>query len=204
MAAQQSVPHTSGADLVDVLLAIAFGVAALFVFYRAVKAEWPDVYQPVNKNGLGYIIISHPGRYMAFRFLPVYLICVFVAVTLDRANANPVIPVLAICAIHAVLNSGRAIASLFRHHQGDRQIPLLIMHIAVAVGIMLAGWLAILTRSELGTFVPSLSELGATLWTAAFAAVLGVFLLDAARTPTGAYQATGSLRNAPRDCTNND
>lgn len=165
----------------DVLLAIAFGVGTLFIFYSAVRSEWPDNYMTVDTSGLEYAIISHPLRYLAFRFLPVYLVCVFVAVLLDRGGHDPLVAVLVICLIHAAWNSGRAAMRLLRDPAGTRQTPLLLMHLGVAVGVILAGFVALWTRSDLAIFVPSLHELGATLWTAAFAAVLGVFVLNKSR-----------------------
>jgi hypothetical protein len=184
----------------DSLLAIAFGVGVLFVFYRAVKSEWPDNYMSVDSTGLEYSIISHPLKYLAFRFLPIYLVCVFVAVLLDRAHTNPVTAVLMICTIHAAWNNGLAIYTLVRTPEGQRQAPLLVMHAAVAIGVFVAGAAALLSRSELATFVPSLHELGATLWTAAFAAVFGVFILSTSRADRGTWKAIQrSLDKHPRE-----
>jgi hypothetical protein len=170
----------------DELLATAFGVVALFIFYSAVRSEWPDNYMTVDTNGLEYAIVSHPLRYLAFRFLPVYLVCLFVAVLLDRGQHDPV-AVLVICAVHACWNSGRAVVGLLRAPEGQRQAPLLIMHVGVAAGVFLAGFVALWTRSDLAIFVPSIHELGATLWTAAFAAVLGVYVLNKSRVRSNLY-----------------
>ena len=54
----------------NTLLATGFGVGVLFVFYRAVKSEWPDNYMSVDSTGLEYAIISHPLKYLAFASCP--------------------------------------------------------------------------------------------------------------------------------------
>jgi hypothetical protein len=41
----------------DSLVAIAFGVGMLWVFYRAAQMEWPDSYMSVDRSGLQYAII---------------------------------------------------------------------------------------------------------------------------------------------------
>jgi hypothetical protein len=173
----------------NTLLASAFGVGLLFVFYRAVRSEWPDNYMSVDSSGLEYAIISHPLKYFAFRFLPIYLVCVFVAVSLDRSGTEAAWAVLFICVLHAALNSGTAIWRMTRSNEGNRQAPLLLMHIVVAIGVFAAGGFALLTRSDLARFVPTLHELGAALWTAAFAAVFGVYILNASRADRGSWKA---------------
>jgi hypothetical protein len=157
----------------DSLLAIAFGVLVLFMFYRAVRTEWPDSYLSVETRGLEFSIISHPVRYVLFRFLPTFLVCVFVAVSLDRAHTNPVGAVLAICVIHAAMNNGAAIWRMAHQPAGARDTPLLLMHVVIAGGLVVVGVLALVTRNTFEEFVPTLDELGATLWTAAFAGVVG-------------------------------
>src|SRR5260221_597266 len=36
------------------ILAICFGIGILYVFYRAVRSEWPDSYMTLDTSGLEY------------------------------------------------------------------------------------------------------------------------------------------------------
>lgn len=166
--------------MIEVALTIILGVGFLHAFYRAVAVQWPTSYFTLDTR-LGYAITATPARYTAFRFLPVYLACLFAAVTLARLGESPIAGAVGIAALHAATTSGRALFSLWRGHESRRKAPLALVHIAVALGVACAALAAIVTRRALRALVPPVDELSTGLWTAVVAAVLGAYIVHLSR-----------------------
>jgi hypothetical protein len=167
---------------------VVLGSAFLYAFYRAVQFQWPDSYFAAGDT-VSYAISATPIRYLAFRLLPIYATCVFVAVTLTRVHAAPLLAVLAIGVIHS-LPTGM---SVVRDVQSDRTIrrhraPVLVMRAAVIVGIMGTAVLALASRGATAHLVPSVHDVVVTLWTAAIAGVLGAYAITVSRGRTANAQ----------------
>lgn len=167
----------------ELLLAVFLGAAFLYVFYRAVEFAWPASYVTLD-SGVEYSITASPARYTAFRFAPIFLASLFVAVSMDRVDGNAALAVAGVCAIHAASTNIWAIIRLVRSHVAARKSPLLLLHCVVVVGIAAAGLLALLLRSSLAPLVPSIGELSATLWTAILAAVVGAYIVRMSQSRT--------------------
>lgn len=179
--------------MADSLLAIVLGVGVLYMFYRAVEVEWPESYMTLD-SGIDYALTSHPFRYIAFRFLPIYLVTVFAAVSLDRGHVVAWPAVVAICLSHALLHNGRALIGLRNSQQPSRRGPLLVLHAIVAFGVLVAGALALSSRSELVDVIPKPGVLSTALWTAALAGVIGAFVIALSRADTSRSRALGQSR----------
>jgi hypothetical protein len=162
------------------LLAILVGSGFLHALYRAVKVQWPDSYFTLDSK-LGYAITSTPTRYVTFRFVPLFFVALFVAVTLDRLNGNPAAGALGVTLVHIVVSSGRASIGLLRAPFTSRRAPLLVLHGAVAGGSMLAGLGGFVLRKRLQAVVPAVEDLSASLWTGVFAGVAGVYIMHLSR-----------------------
>lgn len=163
-------------------LAVVLGVGFLYVFYRAIQLQWPESYFGVTDLS-AYSIATSPIRYIAFRFAPVYLTCLFAAVTLDRSGESSFAGALGIGIGHSLLTSGWALIQASRWGKTLRRhrFPILMLRILTLFGLVLVAWLAWRTRSLFVGLVPEASLISATLWTGVVAAVVGVFIVRISR-----------------------
>jgi len=184
--------------MADTALASVLGVAVLYMFYRAVEVQWPESYLPLDR-GIEYSITSHPIRYLGFRFLPVFLVGLFVAVSLDRSDVDPVPAVALICLGHIALSNGRALIGLATSPETRRRGPLGLLHVVVAAGILGAGALGYLTRTTFAELIPPVAELSLALWTAALAGVVGAYVITASKTDRSSFTALQRSRASISD-----
>lgn len=156
------------------VIAVVLGVAFLHVFFRAVESQWPASYFALT-SGPDYAITRSLARYLAFRLLPVFVVAVFSAVTLARADRSVVIPVLAIGGLHALLTSGRALLGIVRSGRLGRRPLLGFLHpvvMAAVIGTAVAGSLS---ATAFESIVPGLDEVTSALWTGLVAGVIGAY-----------------------------
>lgn len=157
-------------------LGIAGGVLFLVLYFRAVSLRWPESYFRLGST-LENIIASGPLRYIAFRFVPVFVTCLFVSVSVDRSGGRPVLVVTLVTAIHLLMTTGWATFQVLSGRRfRSRRVPLLIAYFAVTVGVVAAAVVPLTFRNELEPVVPKPAELSGTLWTAAFAGLAGAYV----------------------------
>jgi hypothetical protein len=168
----------------ETIVAILLGAGFLHAFFRAAQFQWPGSYFTLD-TGLGYAITSTPLRYIGFRFAPVFLVALFAAASLDSLDVNPIPAVAGIVAIHIASTTGRATVGLARDPGNARRSPLLLLHLTVSAGVIVAAAMAIALRGPLGSLVPPAEDLSASLWTAVFAGVMGVYVLQLSRSGDG-------------------
>lgn len=161
------------------LLAILLGTSFLHVFYRAVRLNWPDSYVGAGDAGI-YSLLASPLRYLAFRALPVYLACLFVAVSAARAGLDPWLASMGVAIAHGAATNGRVVLRdlrasrpTFRH-----RLPLLILRSGGLLLVLSAGIAAVYTVPTAEAVVPSLDQMSATLWTALLAGVVGGYIVN--------------------------
>lgn len=159
-------------------LAITIGVALLHAFYRAVEFRWPASYMGAGDTGL-YAILSTPGRYIAFRVVPVYIACVLVATSSARAGLDPLIASLGVAALHGVVTNGRVAlqevrtqAVVLRH-----RFPFVILRLFALLLILVVGVVGAYSHEAAAPLVPTLEQVGATLWTALLAGILAAYVM---------------------------
>lgn len=165
------------------IVAVVLGVAFLAMFYRAVQLNWPESYFSATEVS-SYSISTSPWRYLTFRFLPVYMTCIFVAVTLERIGSSALLGSMSVAVTHGFLTSGRAIAEAmvrWPSHVRRHRIPVLMLHGLVVLGLALIGFLAYMTSDGFAPIVPTLNELSATLWTGLVAGIIGAFIVRVSR-----------------------
>lgn len=150
-------------------------------------------------RGIEYSITSHPLRYLGFRFLPVFLVGLFVAVSLDRSDVDPLPAVALICLGHIALSNGRALLGLATSRDTGRRGPLSLLHVVVATGILVAGALGYLTRTTFAELIPPVAELSLSLWTAALAGVVGAYVIATSRTDRSSHTALQRSRASISD-----
>lgn len=164
----------SDGNLLATFAGASFGIFFLYAFYRAVEAKWPESYFP-HDSAIEYRISSSPFRYAGFRFGPVYVTCLFVAVGVDRAHGRPLLAVVGIILGHT---GATTISASLRDFRATRRRPaLLFLRTVVTVGILVTGILSVATRDLLQDLVPSLRDVAVALWTALFAAIIGLYVV---------------------------
>lgn len=156
--------------------AIAGGIAFLTLYFRAVSIRWPESYFRLGST-LENTIASSPFRYVAFRFLPVFATCLFLAVTMERSRGRPTVVVAAVTVLHLIVGLGWATFEVLAGRRyRSRRVPILLAYGAVAIGVVAAAVLALVLRDPLAPVVPEPGELSAALWTAAFAGLAGAYV----------------------------
>jgi hypothetical protein len=158
------------------VLGVFGGFSFLWLYFRAVAIRWPESYFRLGST-LENVIASGPLRYVAFRFIPVFVTCLFVAVSVERAGGRPGITVALVVALHLVSTTGWAAALVLSGRRfRSRRVPLMAAYAAISFGVVTAAALPLAFHRELAPVVPDPAELNATLWTAGLAGVAGAYI----------------------------
>lgn len=163
------------------LIAVGF----LMLVFSVVRSGWPQSYYAVG-DLTSFRISQRPARYILFRFVPVALVS-FVTVTLVRTlNGNALAAAAVVAVGHTVTTTARASINLLRRPSGFGRRVQFLMNSFVTIGIVLAVVVAVPLSALSGAsrLVPSATEIPVALWTAAFAAFGGAFLVQVARSQT--------------------
>lgn len=161
---------------------VLLGAAFLFAFFRAVQLNWPESYFGIGELA-AYAISASPWRYVAFRFGPVLVTAIFVAVSVERAGGDGSMGAIATAGLHAGLTSGWGLLQAVRWPKSirRRRRPILLVRLVVLIGVVGIGYLAAAFSGFAAPLVPPLSDLSATLWTGLIAGVLGAFIVRISR-----------------------
>jgi len=175
-------------ELTDLLLGVIFGYAFLYVFYRAVQTDWPENYFGAGDVS-AYEVSMTPLRYALFRFVPVYVTCIFVAVGLDRRESFGAVGAMTLGGAHALATLGTALVVWARSDARQRpsRTSIALIRAVVFVGVIVVALAAVATRDMLAAFVPPLTDLVTAFWTALFAGITGAFLVRVSRGALGEY-----------------
>ncbi len=189
------MPH----ELTDLALGVLFGFLFLSVFYQAVKTDWPESYFGAGDVS-AYEISMTPLRYALFRFVPVYVTCVFVAVALDRRESFGAVGAVILGVGHGSVTLGTALVVWARSDARQRpsRTSIALIRAVVFAGVIVVALAAAVTRDVLAAFVPPIPDLVAAFWTAIFAGITGAFLVRISRGALGEYGlVTRSLSELP-------
>lgn len=173
--------NTNIAFLVLSLVIVSNSIISLF--YSAFKLKWPDLYFSVNDMAAFFISVSLK-RYLAFRFIPVFLILTIVlGVFMKELSINIATSAGIICmGVHALLSNGRAIYDLIRRSKNIKiyfnityQISLHIITIAV---LFILGFLSgLLSKTPFVEIItPSIQGLTDNIWSALLTVILIEYL----------------------------
>lgn len=107
-------------------LATVLGSGFLFLFYRTIRLNWPESYFGASDLS-AYAVSATPVRFAAYRLIPVFVTCSFIAVSLNRADEDGTTGAVAVAVVHTVPTLGRALASSARLPRGLRRHRLPIV-----------------------------------------------------------------------------
>jgi hypothetical protein len=166
------------------LLAVALGAFVLHVFFRVVQSEWPQNYFEFE-TPTDPIVSRDPLRYGLFRLAPIYLICLFASVSLERSGYASWWVVLAIALLHVGSTTARGLAEIARGAVPPRARPgRLVYHASVIVGAALVALASLFGHATLSPLIPDLQVLSQAAWTAVIAGLAGAYLVTRVR-PSG-------------------
>jgi hypothetical protein len=152
------------------------GVLFLYVFYSAVRNQWPESYVTMTDAVDNFLSTSLP-RYLAFRLIPVYVTIVFATVTAGRIDASPSGVAAITVGVHILLTNFRAIIRLLgRRERSSAWMNLIAFNLLTCALLIATAFLALATRSSWSELIPSREDTLSAMWTGALAAVLAVFL----------------------------
>lgn len=167
----------------DVLLGTLVGVLLLAAFYRAVRLNWPEQYFAAADSSV-YSICASPVTYSLFRTVPVYLVCLLVAVSLDRQGSEYATgAALAIGLLHGGGSLGAALMGWIRTKDSERRHlnAITLVRLVALVAVLAVAALAAITRDIAAPIVPAVSELLTAGWVAALSGVAVALLLQFAQ-----------------------
>ncbi|WP_147375372.1 hypothetical protein [Jiangella rhizosphaerae] len=152
------------------------GALFLYVFYSAVRNQWPESYVTMT-DAVDNFLSTSLVRYLAFRLVPVYVTIVFVTVTAGRIDASASGAAAITVGAHLLLTNFRAITSLLSRREHSSAWMNLIFFNAITCAFLIAAtYLAIKTRSAWNDLIPNQEDTVTALWTGALAAILAAFL----------------------------
>lgn len=169
--------------MLDLAVTTALGVAFLWMFYVAMRVDWPEQYFATTDFS-AYAVSSSPLRYALFRFAPVFVACVVVAVTLDRRGSEwGTSAAVSVAAIHGFGTLGVALIAWMRSEPKRRshRASIALIRAVALVGVLGVSIVAAATRPLFAALIPGATELNGTLWTAGLAAVAGAFVAQYSR-----------------------
>lgn len=148
----------------------------LWLFYNAVKTEWPENYITASQD-FGTVVNRSIGRYVLFRVAPSYCTTLVVATTVDRFRGSGMAAALVGAGAFVLLTQARHIVEVWRRVHGHRRLPMLIVSVAAGFGIMTAAVLGGLGPGPFVAVVPPIDEFFKSLWTTILLALIAVALI---------------------------
>lgn len=153
------------------------------LFYSAFKLKWPDLYFSVNDMAAFFISVSLK-RYLAFRFIPVFLILtVVLGVFMKDQSISIATSAGMICmGVHALLSNGKAIYDLLKRSKNIKiyfniayQISL---HVITFIFLIILGFLSgfLSKTSFVNIITPTIQGLTDNIWSALLTVILIEYL----------------------------
>jgi hypothetical protein len=170
-------------------LAWAAGTFFLYAFFQSVKAQWPEHYFAFDSH-TDPIISRSILHYLAYRAAPVYVACLFVGVSLDRAKipdwhgvSATTRGVTGVVLSHLLLTNGRSLLAKGNRRQRtkNRIVGIVFLQLSAGCLVFTAAFVALFGRRLLAPLVPKPNDLSAALWTGLAVAALAGWLIDATK-----------------------
>lgn len=155
------------------------------LFYHAFKLKWPDLYFSVNNMAAFFVTVSFK-RYLAFRFVPVFLFSTIILGILMKNQSINVSISLGILSLffHSVFTNGRAIYDLLTN---SKRIKVyfnfgyqIVIHFLTFVSLIILGVASGLAAKSafVVTITPSIQGIADNIWSA----LLTVLIIEYLRT----------------------
>lgn len=157
----------------SVLLGVVGG-ALIKAFYSMVEKEEPKLYV-YNATYLERSSGKVTWAYLAFRSLPVFVVCLGVSVTADRLGLVRGLAVFCCVGLFASLSSVRAICNRVTRF-GRRPFVHVGLQVVDIILTVLFAWIAYVCSPFMAVFVPDPKEFVTAIWTALFVALVAHFV----------------------------
>lgn len=155
-------------EWVEAAMAASFGLIVLHIFFKAVR---PTVLDPRFESLSGPSAVPDGllwFKFASYRVVPVFVVCLFVAVTMERRGGQPLLATLSLGLLHGLVGT--------RSAWPGSLTPNLVPRLVSAGVLSLAGYVANASRHLLEWLVPSLYDMVPVFWTAVLTAVVVVYL----------------------------
>lgn len=156
---------------------VLLGMLFLHMFFRTVESRWPTSYFALA-SGPDYAISRNLLRYLSFRLVPVFVVGIFVAVTLERAGLAPALAVISIGVLHACSTSGRALFADVRSPRRRQRSLRILVHLVVVVAVVLVALLSLWAAPTFSTVVPGIDRISSDLLTGLVAGVIAAYAIQ--------------------------
>lgn len=157
-------------------IAVLLGLAFLHMFFRTIESRWPTSYFALV-SGPDYAISRNLLRYLTFRLAPVFVVGVFVAVTLERAAIPAYGPVVIIGVAHAVVTSGRAFAADVKSSRRRQRVLRLLVHLVVMGMLAATAVVSVWWSPMFEGLVPGLERITSDLLVGLVAGVIAAYAI---------------------------
>ncbi|MEU2612666.1 hypothetical protein ABZ570_13970 [Micromonospora sp. NPDC007271] len=159
--------------------------ALLFIFYAAVRTEWPTSYVSASAD-VGLIVNRNICRYLAFMFVPTYVVTLLVSTTVSSFGGTAMACALGGAALHLartqVVHYFKTVVRIENH----TRLPSTLVVIAAMLGTLGSAALGGLGPGPFTAVVPPIDEFFKSLWTTIFVALLAVAALRISRDTSSA------------------
>lgn len=163
---------SSGRGLIATAFLALLGVLILNSAYSLIKTDWPEVYTDTQTRAQEHIRVNPIRTYFLLRGGPVFLVSLFISVSIDRLGGLAWLGFWLMIIIYLCWTTGRATLEVLKTRSHPNWIMLLFYHGLSVIVVVIFGFLAVLLRSLFVPFIPGGQELLISVWAGVFAALL--------------------------------
>lgn len=155
-----------------VLFPVAGSLALNFI-YQQISTDWPESYLSVTTVVERQVRNGFLQHYVVFRGLPVFIVALFVVVTVGRLEGWPLASVLILAAAHLMRTNIRAIRHELRDVSKKSHAIVVLEHVAVIAMVLTSCATAFMLQHFAAPLVPETSDIVLAVWAGFFAALFG-------------------------------
>ncbi|MEG3636699.1 hypothetical protein [Micromonospora palythoicola] len=159
--------------------------ALLFIFYAAIRTEWPTSYVSASAD-VGLIVNRNICRYLAFLFVPTYVVTLLVSTTVSSFGGTAMVCALGGAALHLARTQVVYYFKTVVRIKNHTRLPSTLVVIAAMLGTLGSAALGGLGPGPFTAVVPPIDEFFKSLWTTIFVALLAVVVLRISRDTSSA------------------
>ena len=168
-----SAGSPEGANIVFTVIVSITCSILLWGIYRGISSKWPESYTSIESQFDELIRFNPVRSILLFRGAPAFLITLMMAVIIERRSGDVWIAYCILIILHIGQTHLQAIWRLITDPRPNGGMVFLL-HILSIVTVIIFAALAIVSRRNLDSIIPSEKELISGAWTALFFAVIAV------------------------------
>lgn len=150
------------------------GVLLLRATYSLIKTNWPESYTSVETRAEEHIRVNPIRTYILFRGGPVFIIALFISVSIERAGGIVWLGYWLMIIVYLICTTGKAIYDMIQKESRHPNWTMMsIYHVISIVVVLFVGTLAVLLRSLFASWIPGQQDLLIAIWAGIFATLLG-------------------------------